>query len=130
MARRGKPFELLMDNGTNFVGGERELREAVSSMAPQLKDQLVEYQIVFRFNPPSTPHFGGTWERKVKSIKTVLRVVLKEQTVPEPVLQTLLAEVEGIMNAKPLGYLSSNAMDLDLVTSNLLLMGRHDSSRD
>lgn len=63
MARRGKPFELLMDNGTNFVDREQELREAVSSMDPQLKDQLVEHHIVFQFNPPSAPHFGGTWER-------------------------------------------------------------------
>lgn len=32
------------------------------------------------------------------------------------------------MNAKPLGYLSSDASDPDRVTPNLLLMGRHDSS--
>ena len=128
IARKGKPFELLMDNGTNFIGGERELREAVESMAPQLKDQLAEHQIRFHFNPPSAPHFGGTWEREIKCIKTALRVVLNEQTVPEPVLQTMLAEVEGIMNAKPLGYLSSDAMDPEPVTPNLLLMGRHDSS--
>lgn len=128
ISRRGKPFELLMDNGTNFVGGERELREAVAAMSPQLKDELAEQQISFQFNPPSAPHFGGTWEREVKSIKTALRVVLKDQTVPEPVLMTTLVEVEGIMNAKPLGYLSSDSSDLDPVTPNLLLMGRHDAS--
>lgn len=128
ISRRGRPFELLMDNGTNFVGGERELREAVAAMAPQWREQLAEQQISFRFNPPSAPHFGGTWEREVKSIKTALRVVLKDQTVPEPVLMTILVEVEGIMNAKPLGYLSSDASDPDPVTPNLLLMGRHDSS--
>ncbi|CAL9695893.1 unnamed protein product [Knipowitschia caucasica] len=128
IARRGKPFELLMDNGTNFVGGERELREAVASMASQLKTQLSEHQIFFRFNPPSAPHFGGTWEREVKSVKMALRVVLKDQTVPEPVLMTTLVEVEGIMNSKPLGYLSSDASDPDPVTPNLLLMGRHDAS--
>ncbi|XP_061128044.1 uncharacterized protein LOC133149871 isoform X1 [Syngnathus typhle] len=128
ISRRGRPFELLMDNGTNFVGGERELREAVVAMAPELKDQLAEQQISFRFNPPSAPHFGGTWEREVRSIKSALRVVLRDQTVPESVLMTTLVEVEGILNAKPLGYLSSDASDPDPVTPNLLLMGRHDSS--
>ncbi|XP_054869388.1 uncharacterized protein LOC129349632 [Amphiprion ocellaris] len=128
ISRRGKPFELLMDNGTNFVGGERELREAVAAMASPLREQLAEQQISFRFNPPSAPHFGGTWEREVKSIKTALRVVLKDQIVPEPVLLTTLVEVEGILNAKPLGYLSSDPSDPDPVTPNLLLMGRHDLS--
>ena len=54
--------------------------------------------------------------------------MLKDQTVPEPVLMTTLVEIEGILNAKPLGYLSSDASDPDPVTPNLLLMGRHDAS--
>lgn len=128
IARRGTPFELLCDNGTNFVGGERELREAFNAMAPQLQEQLAKQKISFQFNPPSAPHFGGAWEREVRSVKTALRVVLKEQSVPEPVLQTVLIEVEGILNAKPLGYVSADAADPDPITPNVLLMGRRDSS--
>lgn len=37
-------------------------------------------------------------------------------------------EVESILNAKPLGYVSSDVADLDPVTPNLLLMGRRDAS--
>ncbi|XP_067270804.1 uncharacterized protein [Pseudorasbora parva] len=128
IARRGKPFEILCDNGTNFTGGDHELKDTFSRMAPELQVQLAKQQIQFRFNPPSAPHFGGTWEREVKSIKTALRVILREQSVPEPVMQTLLVEVEGILNSKPLGYVSSDIADLDPVTPNLLLMGRHDAS--
>ncbi|XP_073764218.1 uncharacterized protein [Danio rerio] len=128
IARRGKPMELLCDNGTNFVGGDRELRETFNAMAPKLQEQLAEQRIRFRFNPPSAPHFGGTWEREVKSVKSALRVILREQSVPEAVLQTLLVEVEGILNSKPLGYISSDVADLDPVTPNLLLMGRRDAS--
>ena len=29
MSRRGKPQEMRSDNGTNFVGGNRELKEAI-----------------------------------------------------------------------------------------------------
>ncbi|XP_023253587.1 uncharacterized protein LOC111648064 [Seriola lalandi dorsalis] len=128
IGRRGTPFELLCDNGTNFVGGERELREAFEAMVPELQDQLAKQKISFQFNPPSAPHFGGAWEREVRSVKTALRVILREQSVPEPVLQTVLIEVEGILNAKPLGYVSADAADPDPITPHVLLMGRRDSS--
>ncbi|XP_077374267.1 uncharacterized protein LOC144016825 [Festucalex cinctus] len=128
VARRGRPFEVLCDNGTNFTGGSRELQEAFQAMSPQLQAQLAEQKIQFRFNPPAAPHFGGTWEREVRSIKASLRVVLKEQVIPEPVLRTLLIEVEGILNAKPLGYVSTDIADPDPITPNMLLMGRRDSS--
>ncbi|KAL0153521.1 hypothetical protein M9458_051135 [Cirrhinus mrigala] len=128
IARRGKPFELFSDNGTNFVGGNREIKEAYKAMAPRLKEQLAEQKISFRFIPPSAPHFGGIWEREVKSVKQALKVILKEQIVPETVLHTVLTEVEGIMNAKPLGYVSSDIADSDPITPSILLMGHHDSS--
>ncbi|XP_070409153.1 uncharacterized protein [Nothobranchius furzeri] len=128
IARRGKPFEVLCDNGTNFTGGCRELQESFEAMSPQLQEQLTEQRIRFQFNPPAAPHFEGTWEREIRSIKTSLRIVLRDQVVPESVLQTLLTEVEDILNSKPLGYISADVADLDPVTPNMLLMGRRDVS--
>ena len=34
ISRKGKPEKILSDNGTNFVGGERELRESLSEGKP------------------------------------------------------------------------------------------------
>ncbi|XP_026105544.1 uncharacterized protein LOC113077350 [Carassius auratus] len=62
IARRGKPFEILSDQGTNFKGGERELRDAYTALQPELQAQLASQQIRFTFNPPNAPHFGGCWE--------------------------------------------------------------------
>ena len=128
IARRGKPFEILSDRGTNFRGGAAELQASFAALEVPLQEQLARQQIEFRFNPPGSPHFGGTWEREIKSIKSALQVILQDHTVAEPVLQTVLIEVEGILNAKPLGYISSDAADPDPVTPNLLLMGRRDAS--
>ncbi|KAL0147788.1 hypothetical protein M9458_056904 [Cirrhinus mrigala] len=128
IARRGKPFELICDRGTNFRGGERELSEAFVEMEPSLREQLANQKISFIFNPPHAPHFGGVWEREIKSVKASLQVVLKDHTVSEEVLSTVLIEVEGILNSKPLGYVSSDIADPDPVTPNLLLMGRRDAS--
>lgn len=76
-------------------------------MVPELQDWLglAGNQIQFQFNPPATPHFGGAWEREVQSVKRALQVVTGAQPLHEDILLTLLIEVEGILNAKPLGYI-------------------------
>lgn len=43
-------------------------------------------------------------------------------------LRTVLIEIEGMLNSKPLGYTSSEVADPDPVTPNCLLMGRRDAS--
>lgn len=128
IARRGKPYEILSDQGTNFKGGAKELEQTFQQIQPSLRDQLAKEQIRFQFNPPSAPHFGGSWEREVRSVKTALRTTLGAQTVTEEVLRTVLIEVENILNSRPLGYVSSDVADPDPVTPNSLLMGRPDSS--
>ena len=90
--------------------------------------RLSVHKVRFRFNPPNAPHFGGTWEREIKSVKASINAVLKVQSVPEPVLRTLLVDIEGILNSKPLGYVSSDAADVDPITPNVLLLGRLDPS--
>ncbi|XP_026094149.1 uncharacterized protein LOC113066497 [Carassius auratus] len=128
IARRGKPFELLSDQGTNFKGGERELKEAYAAIVPELQQQLASQQIQFHFNPPNSPHFGGSWEREIRSLKQALMTTLGAQSVTFEVMYTVLVEIEGILNSKPLGYSSSDISDLDPITPNSLLMGRPDSS--
>ncbi|KAK0148669.1 hypothetical protein N1851_010999 [Merluccius polli] len=128
IARRGHPAKLWLDRGTNFKGGERELREAFASMAPVLQNQLARQQIKFCFNPPPAPHFGGVWEREICSVKTALYTCVGAQSLPEEVLLTVLLEVEAILNSKPLGYVSADIADIDPVTPNSLLMGRPDGA--
>lgn len=128
IARRGTPHELHSDHGTNFHGGQRELETSFNQLGPQLQEILAKRQINFIYNPPAAPHFGGAWEREIRSVKTALRATLEAETVTEEVLTTVLVEIEAILNSKPLGYVSSDLSDLDPVTPNFLLMGRPDTS--
>ncbi len=66
------------------------------------------------FNSPHAPRFGGAWEWEIWPVKAALQVVLQGQVVAE-----VLAEVEGILNSTPLGYLSSDIADVDPITPNL-----------
>lgn len=121
IAPRGKPSELLSDQGTNFRGGEWELKEAFAALEPEVQAQLAPQQIKFSFNPPNAPHFGGCWEKEIRSLKNALQVTLGAQSVTEEVLRTVLIEIEGILNSKPLGYVSSDIGDPDPVTPNSLV---------
>ena len=76
IARRGKPHTIYSDNGTNLVGGERELREGIERWnQDQITDALSQRNIEWVFLPLASLHMGGAWERLVASVKLALRVV-------------------------------------------------------
>ncbi|KAI3375182.1 hypothetical protein L3Q82_021085, partial [Scortum barcoo] len=104
IARRGTPAELFSDQGTNFKGGERELREAFARISPALQELLAPRKIAFHFNPPAAPTLEGFWRGKSAQSRV--------HSMPH----------------EPLGYVSSDASDPDPVTPNVLLMGRPDGS--
>ena len=86
--------------------------------------EMADKGVNWYFNPPSAPHFGGSWESLVKSAKAALRVVLGSTTVKEEVLRTVLTEVMGILNARPLTHLSVDPEDECPLTPNHFLLGR------
>ena len=66
VARRGQVTEIASDNGTNFIGEKRELREAIQAWNnEQISDFLLQKGISWSFNPPGASHHGGTWERLI-----------------------------------------------------------------
>ena len=124
IARRGRPTLIWSDNGTNFVGGERELREAIAAWnQEQISDALSQKNIQWKFNPPSASHMGGAWERLVASVKKALRAVLGNQIVTDDVLHTTVLEVEFQVNSRPLTYVSGHGGDPESITPNHFLLG-------
>jgi len=66
-----------------------------------LHKQLCQRDIRWQFNPPLASHMGGIWERVIRSVK-ILFALLSEQRLTDESLETLLAEVEYILNSRPL----------------------------
>ena len=125
IARRGKPAHLWSDCGTNFVGANREIRQALKQWnQAQVEDQLCQEGIQWHFNPPASPHFGGAWERLVQSAKRALNSVAAKQRVTDETLLTFLAEVESLLNGRPLTHVSSDPQDEETLTPNHFLTGR------
>ena len=73
VSRRGTPAMIWSDNGTNFIGAEKVLRESIEKWnVVNIAAELAHKGSRWRFNPPSAPHQGGIWERLVRSFKRVL----------------------------------------------------------
>lgn len=126
IGRRGLPEKIYCDNATNFVGASRELRELRDTMLKEA-ETLVSYAadkgVGFIFIPPRAPHFGGLWEAAVKSAKGLLvRTVGKAMLTTEE-LQTVLVEVEAVLNSRPIAPLSSDPSDGEALTPAHLLIG-------
>ena len=78
-SRRGTPKKIFSDNGTNFTGADKELRSMVESLnQKKIYERCLRKNIEWHFIPPSASHMGGVWERIVKSVKRVLRAVLRK----------------------------------------------------
>jgi hypothetical protein len=122
ICRRGKIKVVRCDNGTNFVGAARELREAIMSLDGQKIEQfLLQQEIEWKFNTPGASHMGGAWERLIRSVRKVLQVLLKEQILDDERLATVMCQAENIVNSRPLSYVSDDAQDLCPITPNHLL---------
>ena len=124
ITRRGKPIKMISDNGTNFVGADREFKEYVAAWNKErIEEHLVQQGIRWKFNPPATPHFGGVWEKLVRNCKKAMYAVLGNRSITEDVLSTTMFLVEQTLNARPLTPVSSDVKNLESFTPNHFLLG-------
>ena len=123
ISRRGQVSVIRSDNGTNFIGAERELREAIQNLDDsKIKEEMLKGGIDWNFNPPGASHQGGVWERQIRTVRKVLGALLKQQVLDDDGLHTLLCEVESIINSRPLTKMSEDPNDLEALTPNHLLL--------
>ena len=66
------------------------------------KNPLLQKHIKWSFNPPYGSHFGGFWERCIRTIRKILQALPREQITEDESLVTFMCEVESIMNSRPI----------------------------
>lgn len=128
VARRGIPNRIYSDNGKNFVGTANELPklfyEASSQESQAIRKEFTRMSIEWHFNPARASHFGGLWEAGVKSMKTHLHRVLKDQKLTFEDFNTTIIQIEACLNSRPLCPISNDPEDVEVLTPGHFLIGQ------
>ena len=81
---------------------------------------MARLRITQRFILPATPWWGGFYERLVRSVKLSLRKSLGKSFLRYDELETVLCQVEPVINSRPLTYISSDDLSEPLTPFHLL----------
>ncbi|XP_041968345.1 uncharacterized protein LOC121725422 isoform X2 [Aricia agestis] len=122
ISRRGKPQSIMSDNGTNFVGAANLINNMLqeSNAISTISQEGIE----FSFSPAYSPHFNGVAEAAVRCTKYHLKRLLKLTNLTYEEMATLLTQIEGILNSRPITPLSNEPSDLTALTPSHFLIGR------
>ncbi|GFT52825.1 integrase catalytic domain-containing protein [Trichonephila clavipes] len=126
-ARRGRISTLMSDNATNFKGAAAELNRFIKLICNKnetLANYFASEAIQWKFIPPRSPNFGGLWEAGVKSLKHHLYRTLVNSKITFEEFETIIIQIEGILNSRPLVPLSDNINEYEVLTLGHFIIGR------
>ncbi|XP_058817169.1 uncharacterized protein LOC131680475 [Topomyia yanbarensis] len=119
----------MFDNAKNFVGVKRELDELRRLFHSQqfqnaVAKEAADDKIEFRFIPARSPNFGRLWESAVKSFKSLFKRSISLHTLVYDEMQTVLVQIEAILNSRPLTPVSNDPDDYEALTPGHFLVQR------
>ena len=124
-AIRGPVQQLRSDQGSNFVGARNELANATKELdKDRIQTYLTTNRCDFVTNVPCSSHWGGVWERQIRTTRSILNTILNDYKgrLDTSLLRTFLYEVMAIVNSQPLSYQCLNDLkSLEPLTPNHLL---------
>ena len=122
LARNPRPKAVRSDQGRQFVKADKDVRELWNRL-DQRKVEDKFTSIKWLFNPPTTPHYGGFYERLVQTSKRALLSVITPGLLTDEEFITAITVAEGIINRRPLGNVSADGKDNPVLTPAHFKMG-------
>ena len=110
IARRGCPALVISGNGSSFIADETQ-------------EIAANHLIKWKFNVACSPWMGGIWERLVSCVKKCLKRTIRMRQINYIELQTLILEVEVILNNRHICADYEDDID-EVLTQNHLIFGR------
>ena len=102
IGRRSNLAHIYSDNGTNFVGAERVLRESLQDLDQhRINGYLSQHKINWHFSLPTGNNFIGASERMIRCMRRIFSIIFKDQVLTDDTLHTIMIEIEAILNSRP-----------------------------
>ena len=95
-------YLITSDNANTFKAADKALKKLYNH--PEVANELSSKMIEWKFNLERAPWWGVFFERMVGCVKRCLRKVLGNARLTFDKLFTVLIEVEGTLNSRPLTY--------------------------
>jgi hypothetical protein len=124
ISHHGWPKCMISDNGTSFVGAQKEIRDMLVNGRREIEDFSSVHELKWKFTTPLSPHQGGIYESLIKQVKRAIHVAIGQQTLSWNEMATVFAEIESLVNSRPLSLTPDNPNDLQPLTPNHFMLGR------
>ena len=118
VSRRGIPRNIVTDNAKTFKSFSKTLLQLLKSS--NVKSYLAEKRVTWSFKLAKAPWWGGFYERLIKGVKSCLKKTIGTSKLSYDELHTVIVEIEGVFNSRPLTYLHPNDLEEPLTPSHLL----------
>jgi hypothetical protein len=113
----------LSDNAKTFKAAAKEVSKI--TRAKEVKRYMADEGVEWEFIIEKAPWQGGFWERLVKSVKRCLKKVVGRAFLTFEELRTVLVEIEGTLNNRPLTFVYDDERGMSYpLTPSSLLYGR------
>ncbi|XP_052784316.1 uncharacterized protein LOC128220097 [Mya arenaria] len=110
VALRGVPNAITSDNALQFktAGATMDMLWSHTLKHEDVTSYMSENRIKWHFIVERAPWFGGFYERLVGLVKRSLRKTLGRKLLTLIQMQTVMREVEAVVNARPLVYVDDD----------------------
>ena len=118
VSRRGKPKRIISDNAKQFKLAKNTIDLAWAELIhdPEVLSHASKHKIDWSFIVELSPWMGGFYERLIGVVKRCLRKSISKLTLTSSQLRTILAEIEAVVNTRPLVYVGEDIDQQTVIT--------------